>query len=254
MQIRSDKTDEKGMIDYFTLEMNNNGGVRVRFNFGFDNFEYNSPYDLSTGQNHEITIKRTNRGQTIFIQIDEHTPYQFNFTRGSYIDMVFDSHRYLYVGRNESMRPDMGFVGCVSRLQFNRIFPLKYAFLEVPDPNMYVNGSNIREWHCAIDPVTYAPEPLEIPPDRDIKIIQLPSMQQRPLEDWRYATILGVSLAVFLATVLGVAIFLYHKYAYKGSYVTKEDKGAIHSIDADEAITKGDKRHPDITEKKEWFL
>jgi contactin associated protein-like 2 len=254
MQIVSDKKDEKGLTDYFTLEMNNNGGVRVRFNYGFDNFENNPPYDLSNGQNHVVIVKRKNRGQHITIQVDEHMAYEYNFTRGSYIDMVFDSPRYIYVGRNESMRPDMGFIGCISRLQFNRIFPLKYAFLEVPDPNIKVNGSYIREWQCAIDPVTYAPEPIEIPPDRDIKIIKLPFANTPPLQDWRYATLLGVGLAVFLATLIGLVIFFYHKYAYKGTYVTKEDKGAIHALDADEAITKGDQRHPDITEKKEWFL
>ena len=254
MQIKSEKKDEKGLADYFTLEMNNNGGVRVRFYYGFDNFEYNAPYDLTKGQNHVVTVTRKNRGQSIFIRVDEHLSYNFNFTRGSYIDMVFDQPRYLYVGRNESMRPDQGFSGCITRLQFNRIFPLKYAFLEVPDPNVVINGSKIREWQCAIDPFTYAPEPLEVPPDRDIKIISLPDFHKPPLEDWRYATLLGIGLAVFLASLIGIVIFVYHRYAYKGSYVTKEDKGAIHALDADEAITKGDQRHPDITEKKEWFL
>ena len=222
--------------------------------YGFDNFEFNPPYDLSNGQNHEIIITRRNRGQSIYIRVDEHLAYSFNFTRGSYIDMVFDSPRYLYVGRNETMRPDMGFIGCISRLQFNRIFPLKYAFLEVPDPNIMINGSHIREWECAIDPVTYAPEPIEIPPDRDIKIIQLPYVHMPPLEDWRYATLLAVGLSIFLATAIGFVMCLYHKYAYKGSYITKEDKGAVHATDADEAITKGDMRHPNIMEKKEWFL
>ncbi len=254
MQIVSDKIDEKGLVDYFTLEMNNNGGVRVRFNYGFDNFEFNPPYDLSNGQNHHVIVKRKNRGQSISIKVDEHLAYSFNFTRGSYIDMAFDSPRMLYVGRNESMRPDMGFIGCISRLQFNRIFPLKYAFLEVSDPNIMVNGTGIREWHCAIDPVTYQPEPIEIPPDRDIKIIKLPNAHAPPLQDWRYATLLGVGLALFFVILTIIGLVAYHKYTQKGTYVTKEDKGAVHAIDADEAITKGDHRHPDITEKKEWFL
>ena len=253
MQIVSDKRDEKGLTDYFTLEMNNSG-VRVRFNYGFDNFEFNPPYDLSNGQNHDVIVRRTNRGQSISIQVDEHMAYSFNFTRGSYIDMVFDSPRYLFVGRNESMRPDMGFIGCISRLQFNRIFPLKYSFLEVSDRQIQVNGSGIREWQCAIDPVTYAPEPIEIPPDRDIKIIKLPNAYAPPLQDWRNATGLAVGLAFFVAVLIAFAVWVYHKYAYKGSYVTKEDKGAIHALDADEAITKGDHRHPDITERREWIL
>ena len=46
----------------------------------------------------------------------------------------------------------------------------------------------------------------------------------------------------------------YNKYRQSGHYKTKEDKGADQAIDADAAIIKGDPRHPDLTEPKEWFF
>jgi len=46
----------------------------------------------------------------------------------------------------------------------------------------------------------------------------------------------------------------YHKSHKSGHYKTKEDQGADQAIDADTAIIKGDPRHPDLTEAKEWFF
>ncbi|CAF5148012.1 unnamed protein product, partial [Rotaria magnacalcarata] len=46
----------------------------------------------------------------------------------------------------------------------------------------------------------------------------------------------------------------YQKSNKSGHYKTKEDKGADQAIDADAAIIRGDSRHPDLTEAKEWIL
>lgn len=144
MQLKSDKTDEKGMVDYFTLELNNNGGVRVKFNYGFDTFEYNIPYDLTNGQDHEVIVTRRDYGKRIIIVVDNYEPYVEVFRQTQQIDMQFDSPRVMYIGRNETTPPEQGFSGCIARLQFNRIFPLKYAFLEQRDPNITWTGANIR--------------------------------------------------------------------------------------------------------------
>lgn len=144
MQLKSDKIDEKGMIDYFTLELNNNGGVRVKFNYGFDTFEYNVPYDLTNGQDHEVIVIRRDFGKRIIISVDNYEPYIDTFPQTQQIDMQFDSPRVMYIGRNETTPPEQGFSGCIARLQFNRIFPLKYAFLEERDPNITWTGGSIR--------------------------------------------------------------------------------------------------------------
>jgi hypothetical protein len=58
---------------------------------------------------------------------------------------------------------------------------------------------------------------------------------------------------VFVLIVIGVGLCL-SKSRQSGHYKTKEDQGADQAIDADTAIIKGDPRHPDLTEAKEWFF
>ncbi|CAF4422472.1 unnamed protein product [Rotaria socialis] len=254
MQLQSDKYDEKGMIDYFTLELNNNGGVRVKFNYGFDTFEYNVPYDLTNGQDHEVIVTRRDYGKRIIISVDNYEPEVVVFTQTQQIDMQFDSPRVMYIGRNESTPPEQGFSGCIARLQFNRIFPLKYAFLEERDPNITLTGRTIREWPCGTEPVKYLPEPVEIPPDRGFSILVLP----RPIYSQNiYAINLGITLGVAVSIVILIVIgagLCYHKSRKSGQYKTKEDQGADQAIDADTAIIRGDPRHPDLTEAKEWYF
>jgi len=58
-------------------------------------------------------------------------------------------------------------------------------------------------------------------------------------------------LLIFILIGAGLC---YHKSSRSGHYKTKEDQGADQAIDADTAIIKGDPRHPDLTEPKEWFF
>ncbi|CAF0919424.1 unnamed protein product [Didymodactylos carnosus] len=253
MQLQSDKIDEKGMIDYFTMEMNNNGGVRVKFNYGFDTFEYNVPYDLTNGQDHEIIVTRREYGKRLIVAVDNYEPFETVFPQTQQIDMQFDSPRRIYIGRNETTPPEQGFSGCIARLQFNRIFPLKYAFLEERDPNITWTGSNIREWSCGTEPVKYPPEPVEIPPDRNFTIIDIPRLSIHQSIYQRNLTIIGSMATVLFVFIIAGILFCYQKYSKSGEYKTKEDLGADQAIDADTAIIKGDSRHPALTENKGWL-
>ena len=58
-------------------------------------------------------------------------------------------------------------------------------------------------------------------------------------------------VAIFI--VIGLSL-CYHKSRQSGHYKTKEDFGADQAVDADTAIIKGDPRHPDLMEAKEWFF
>jgi hypothetical protein len=58
-------------------------------------------------------------------------------------------------------------------------------------------------------------------------------------------------VAIFIFLGLGLC---YQKSRQSGQYKTKEDQGADQAIDADTAIIRGDPRHPDLTEAKEWFF
>ncbi len=224
MQIIGDRRDEKGNFDFLSIELNNNGGVKVKLNYGFDLFEFNSPMYLTNGQNHALTIVRNNRGSRLTITIDEHKPFVFNFDKASDYDLIFDSPRYIYIGRNDSILDTMGFFGCISRLQFNRIFPLKYAFLELPDPNILINGTKIRARTCDIEPYVHPADPLEIPPERDIKIVEVQHKVSNESVDIVRITLI-ILISGFIIIFLIVTCVVYKKcYDRKHSYITNEER------------------------------
>lgn len=47
----------------------------------------------------------------------------------------------MYIGKNESMTD--GFIGCVSRVEFDDIYPLKLMFQENPPANVKSLGSKL---------------------------------------------------------------------------------------------------------------
>lgn len=49
----------------------------------------------------------------------------------------------MYIGKNESMND--GFIGCVSRVEFDDIYPLKLLFQEAGPPNVRSIGSKLKE-------------------------------------------------------------------------------------------------------------
>jgi len=60
--------------------------------------------------------------------VDNLEPKIFYFDVKASADAQFNNIQYLYIGKNESMRE--GFVGCISRVEFDDIYPLKYLFQE----------------------------------------------------------------------------------------------------------------------------
>jgi hypothetical protein len=65
--------------------------------------------------------------------------------------------------------------------------------------------------------------------------------------------IVSIMVFVLICFLIGAGL-CYNKSHKSGHYNTKEDQGADQAIDADTAIIKGDPRHPDLTEPKEWFF
>ena len=52
-------------------------------------------------------------------------------------DVQFDNIQYMYIGKNESMLE--GFVGCISRVEFDDLYPLKLMFQENRPANVWGN-------------------------------------------------------------------------------------------------------------------
>ena len=168
------------------------------------------------------------------------------------------------MGKNESMTE--GFVGCISRVEFDEIIPLKLYFQvggvaqlalitlnttlqEDPHGNINSVPQTITEDFCGIEPVTLRPEEKETrrPPEIDQEAIE-------QFYDTTNSVVLGVILSIifFLLVLTCVGIGKYHN-RHKGDYYTQEDEGARDAFDADTAVLQGRTGHA-VDNKKEWFI
>ena len=92
----------------------------------------------------------------VSMRVDYYEPqiWTFDTATADSGDVVFDSPRFMYIGMNESYGVGNGFVGCISRVQFGDIFPLKWAMKQdYPYPGITVTvrtrrlgHPRLREW------------------------------------------------------------------------------------------------------------
>lgn len=75
-------------------------------------------------------------------QVDNYEPKEFQFNIKASADAQFNNIQYMYIGRNESMTE--GFIGCISRVEFDDIYPLKLLFQENGPANVRSLGK--RKW------------------------------------------------------------------------------------------------------------
>ena len=142
-----------------------------------------------------------------------------------------------------------GFVGCISRVEFDEIIPLKLLFQEDPLSNIQASPETISEDFCGIEPVTIPPEEEETrrPPQVDEEKIE-------HLYQTTNSAILGLVLALlFLLIVIFAVLVGKYMNRHKGEYVTREDEGAHDAFDADTAVLQGRTGHQ-VEKKKEWFI
>ncbi|XP_024910138.1 contactin-associated protein-like 2a isoform X2 [Cynoglossus semilaevis] len=127
----SSKTQE-----YLALVLRQNGSLQVRYNLGGLHEPYSIEVDqrnLANGQPHSINMSRVNR--SITIQLDHYPPVSYRLPEAS--DTQFNHVKTLFLGKvYETGNVDQvlieryntpGFVGCLSRVQFNGFAPLKSA-------------------------------------------------------------------------------------------------------------------------------
>nr|UEK51597.1 neurexin IV-like protein [Parasacculina yatsui] len=237
--------------EYMTVEVSNSGRIRVVFDFGFERQEvvYPSTGDrvFKGGQFHMLRVRRDNNGQTLHVQVDHYEELVERFNVSRFSDIQFDSIRKLYIGKNESMTE--GFLGCISRVQFDDIFPLKEMFQENRPDYVTGNRDSIHEDFCGVEPQRLAEEDTESrpPPEVDEAII-------RSLYNHVDSAMIGGVVSVLLLVVILAVILLCHYTArHKGDYLTREDSGADIAMDADEAVAMG-YTGPHVEKMKEFFI
>ncbi|KAG7488621.1 hypothetical protein MATL_G00036140 [Megalops atlanticus] len=152
-----------------------------------------------------------------------------------------------------------GFVGCLSRVQFNGIAPLKAALRSRIAAPVSVQGKLV-ESNCGASPLTIPPMSAATDPwHLDSAGADFPFNEERVIPDGvnRNSAIIGGVIAVVIFTILCTLVFLIrYMFRHKGTYHTNEAKGTESTDNADAAIIGTD---PNFTEtidesKKEWFI
>uniref|UniRef100_A0A8C1TJ17 Contactin associated protein like 2b n=1 Tax=Cyprinus carpio TaxID=7962 RepID=A0A8C1TJ17_CYPCA len=222
--------------DYLAVVLRHNGTLQIRYNLG----GLREPFTISlnhrnmaNGQPHNVNITRQDRlVQLQVYTLPETSDTEFNLVKTIFLGKVFETGQIDPVLIERYNTP--GFVGCLSRVQFNRIAPLKAALRTGVPSTASIQGVLV-ESNCGASPLTVPPMSAVFDPwDPDSGII-----------------------AVVIFTILCTLVFLVrHMFHHKGSYHTNEAKGAESADCADAAIIVND---PAFTEtidesKKEWFI
>ncbi|XP_013164723.1 PREDICTED: neurexin-4 isoform X1 [Papilio xuthus] len=233
--------------EYLTLMVSNSGYLRVVFDFGFERQEiiFQGKH-FGMGQYHDVRLSRKDSGATMVLQVDNYETQEYRFNIKESADAQFNNIQYMYIGRNESMSE--GFAGCVSRVEFDDIYPLKLLFQQDPPPNVRTIGGILHEDFCGVEPVTHPAETPETrpPPPNDL---------QAELDFHRTdEAILGTVLAFIFLLLVVVAVVLVRALSrHKGEYLTQEERGADGAADPDAAALAA-ATGARVTKRREFFI
>lgn len=140
--------------DYLNLMMSARGHLVLGFDFGSGPLEViikNKNFALT--DTHDVRIKRNHNGEdmNVTVVVDNLEPLVYEFNIRDIADTQFDNLHSIYVGGNGT---DKGFLGCVSRVQFNDHVPLRRYFEESEPSNVHAfpEGVVLREDTCDILP------------------------------------------------------------------------------------------------------
>ncbi|KAK2575769.1 hypothetical protein KPH14_007155 [Odynerus spinipes] len=235
--------------EYMTIMVSNSGHLRVVFDFGFERQEVIFPSKhFGLGQYHDVRLSRKNSGATLVLKVDNYEPKEFHFNIKASADAQFNNIQYMYIGKNESMTE--GFTGCVSRVEFDDIYPLKLLFQEKGPENVRsVSKTPLTEDFCGVEPITHPPNIIETRPPP-----QVDEEKVRAAYNETDTAILGSVLAVIIIALVIMAVLIgRYMSRHKGEYLTQEDKGAEIALDPDSAVVHSATGHQ-VQKKKEWFI
>ncbi|XP_062841323.1 contactin-associated protein-like 2a [Trichomycterus rosablanca] len=254
--------------DYMAVVLRQNGSLQVRYNLTGMTEPFTIDLDqrnLANGQPHAVNISRTDR--QVHVQVDHYPPVSYTLLDSA--DTHFNLVKTLFLGKIYESGPidpvliekynTPGFVGCLSRVNFNHIAPLKAA-LRSPLSGPVSHQGKLVESNCGASPLTVSPMSAATDPwHLNGGGAEYPFNEERVIPDGvnRNSAIIGGIIAVVIFTILCTLAFLIrYMFRHKGTYHTNESKGTERSESADTAIINAE---PNFTEtidesKKEWFI
>ncbi|XP_017295428.1 contactin-associated protein-like 2b [Kryptolebias marmoratus] len=254
--------------DSLAVVLRQNGTLQIRYSLGGLTKPYTIDVDhrnMANGQPHFVNITRNYR--EIRLQLDhyplstyllpEASDTQFNLVKSIFLGKVFETGQIDPILIERYNTP--GFVGCLSRVQLNRVAPLKAALHSGTTAPVSTHGILVPS-NCGASPLTISPMALVNDPWHIEAVGAVFPFKEEKTSgddvDHNFAVIGGI-VSVVMFVVLCILVFVIrHMFRHKGSYHTNEAKGAESADCADAAIIVND---PAFTEtidesKKEWFI
>uniref|UniRef100_A0A9J8AZ26 Contactin associated protein 2 n=2 Tax=Cyprinus carpio TaxID=7962 RepID=A0A9J8AZ26_CYPCA len=253
--------------DYMAVVLRHNGTLQLRYNLGGLREPFSVDIDqrnLANGQPHTVNISRVERD--IEVQLDHYPPVsytlpeasdtQFTLVKSLFLGKVFETGYIDPVIIEKYNTP--GFVGCLSRVQFNSIAPLKAALRSRGSVPVSHQGKLV-ESNCGASPLTIPPMSAATDPWHLDAGADFPFNEERVIPDGvnRNSAIIGGIIAVVIFTILCTLVFLIrYMFRHKGTYHTNEAKGGESSESADAAIIGTEANFTETIDesKKEWFI
>lgn len=254
--------------DYLALVLRHNGTLQIRYSLGGlkEPFTINIHHrNMANGQPHSVSLRR--RLQDIRLQVDHYpestytlpstSDTSFNLIKSIFLGKVFETGQIDPVLIERYNTP--GFVGCLSRVQFNSLAPLKAALRSSQNAPISTHGILVPS-NCGAAPLTLSPLVSQDDPWHvEAAGVHLPSNTDKAVSDGGdpNSAVIGGVVSVVIFVVLCFLVFLIrHLFRHKGSYHTNEAKGQESADCADAAIIVSDPAFTETIEesKKEWFI
>ncbi|XP_071489971.1 neurexin-4-like [Diadema antillarum] len=200
--------------------------------------------NFADDKNHFVHVMRD--AKEIQFQVDDYTLQRETLTTTS--TMFTPDH--IYLGNSGDGGND--FAGCISRVEYNTLLPLKIYFSPNRPTGFSATGAISRS-RCGIDeqmPVFLASEdypPTTSEPTTMVQPSAVPVSASLAAGDKAAIAI----VVILLLLALFLLLFLIGRYTsrHKGMYTTNEDKGAKNAQTADDAVAlQGSKR------SKEYYM
>ncbi|XP_024135915.1 contactin-associated protein-like 2b [Oryzias melastigma] len=254
--------------DYVAVVLRQNGTLQIRYSLGGLTEPFTIDVDrrnMANGQPHSVNITRSFR--EIQLQLDHYplstytlpdtSDVHFNLVKSIFLGKVFETGQIDPILIERYNTP--GFVGCLSRVQFNSVAPLKAALRSGMTAPVSTLGILVPS-NCGASPLTISPMSSAFDPwHSETAGSVFPFKEEKTRADGvdRNSAIIGGIISVVIFSVLCILVFVVrHTFRHKGSYHTNEAKGAESADCADAAIIVND---PAFTEtidesKREWFI
>uniref|UniRef100_A0A8D3BRY1 Contactin associated protein 2 n=1 Tax=Scophthalmus maximus TaxID=52904 RepID=A0A8D3BRY1_SCOMX len=148
--------------DYLAVVLRQNGSMQVRYNLGGLQEPFAIDVDqrnLANGQPHSINMSRVNRSITIQV-LNTHTHTHTRTHTHTHLSTLQHTFQFRDPTSNHGRYNTPGFVGCLSRVQFNGVAPLKSALRSDRQPAVASPVSHqgkLVESNCGASPLTIPP-------------------------------------------------------------------------------------------------